>query len=46
MQIVVFSAGGNSAQRIAREALGRGHEVIGVVRDPATFTPYDDAGRW
>lgn len=34
MKIVLFGATGNVGQRIAREALGRGHEVIGVVRDP------------
>lgn len=35
MKIVLFGATGNIGQRIAREALQRGHEVVGVVRDPA-----------
>jgi putative NADH-flavin reductase len=34
MKIVLFGATGNVGQRIAREALDREHEVIGVVRDP------------
>jgi hypothetical protein len=42
MRIVLFGAGGNVARRIAREALGRGHQVIGAVRDPAKFLLYDD----
>jgi putative NADH-flavin reductase len=35
MKIVLFGATGNIGQRIAAEALRRGHTVIGVVRDPA-----------
>ena len=35
MKIVVFGVTGHIGQRIAREALERGHEVVGVVRDPA-----------
>lgn len=35
MKIVLFGAAGHIGQRIAREALERGHEVVGVVRDPA-----------
>ncbi|HEU4885537.1 MAG TPA: NAD(P)-dependent oxidoreductase [Longimicrobium sp.] len=35
MKIVIFGATGHIGQRIAREALERGHEVVGVVRDPA-----------
>ncbi|HEY8794210.1 MAG TPA: NAD(P)H-binding protein [Gemmatimonadaceae bacterium] len=35
MKIVIFGAGGQIAQRIAREALARNHEVVGVVRDAA-----------
>ena len=35
MKIVVFGATGNIGRRIVKEALSRGHEVIGVVRDPA-----------
>ena len=34
MKIAVFGATGNVGQRVVTEALGRGHEVIGVVRDP------------
>ena len=33
MRIVLFGATGNIGARIAKEALDRGHEVIGVVRD-------------
>src|SRR6476660_2194643 len=36
MKLVVFGATGNIGQRIVHEALSRGHEVIGVVRDPET----------
>ena len=42
MRIVLFGAGGNIARRIAREALGRGHPITAVVRDPSKFQPYDD----
>ncbi len=42
MRIVLFGAGGNIARRVAREALGRGHQITAVVRDPRTFQPYDD----
>ncbi len=41
MQIVVFGATGNIGQCIAREALHRGHSVIGIVRDPAAVTAPD-----
>ncbi len=34
MKIVLFGATGNVGQRVAAEALKRGHEVVGVVRDP------------
>src|SRR3954471_15759765 len=34
MRIVVFGATGNVGRRIVAEALRRGHEVVGVVRDP------------
>ncbi|MGX2993681.1 NAD(P)-dependent oxidoreductase [Streptomyces sp. JNUCC 64] len=35
MRITVFGAAGNAGVRIAAEALDRGHEVTGVVRDPS-----------
>lgn len=35
MKIVLFGASGNIGQRIAAEGLRRGHEIVGVVRDPA-----------
>ena len=35
LQIVVFGGTGNIGQRIVREALDRGHEVIVVSRDPS-----------
>src|ERR1700704_218915 len=34
MKIVVFGATGNVGRRIVAEALRRGHDVVGVVRDP------------
>jgi putative NADH-flavin reductase len=34
MKIVLFGATGNIGQRITAEALRRGHQVVGVVRDP------------
>jgi putative NADH-flavin reductase len=34
MKIVVFGATGNIGQRVVAEALSRGHDVVGVVRDP------------
>lgn len=34
MKIVLFGATGHIGQRVAAEALSRGHEVVGVVRDP------------
>jgi uncharacterized protein len=34
MKLVLFGATGNVGQRILAEALRRGHELIGVVRDP------------
>src|SRR5689334_23219801 len=40
MKTVVFGATGNVGQRVVAEALRRGHEVVGVVRDPdAVKTP-------
>jgi len=41
VKIVLFGASGNIGQRIAKEALRRGHEVAGVVRDPDNATPPD-----
>ena len=41
MKIVLFGATGNIGQRIAAEALSRGHEVTGVVRDPSVATSPD-----
>ncbi|HET7456205.1 MAG TPA: NAD(P)-dependent oxidoreductase [Gemmatimonadaceae bacterium] len=41
MKIVLFGATGHVGQRIAREALERGHEVVGVVRDPEQVRPPD-----
>ena len=38
MKIVLFGASGRIGQRIAREALSRGHEVTAVVRDPARMS--------
>lgn len=35
MKIVLFGATGEVGRRITKEALRRGHEVVGVVRDPA-----------
>jgi putative NADH-flavin reductase len=34
MRLVVFGATGNVGQRVVAEGLRRGHEVVGVVRDP------------
>jgi putative NADH-flavin reductase len=41
MKIVLFGATGNIGQRIAAEALRRGHSVVGVVRDPGEVSPPD-----
>jgi putative NADH-flavin reductase len=41
MKIVIFGATGNIGGRVAKEALSRGHEVIGVVRDPAAVQSPD-----
>ena len=37
MKIALFGAGGEIARRIAREALSRRHEVVGVVRSAAGY---------
>jgi uncharacterized protein len=41
MRIVLFGATGNIGRRIAEEALRRGHEAVGVVRDPGAVEPPD-----
>jgi len=41
MRIVLFGATGNVGRRVAAEALSRGHEVVGVVRDPAAGAASD-----
>jgi putative NADH-flavin reductase len=41
MRIVVFGATGNVGRRVVTEALGRGHEVVGVVRDPSAVQSPD-----
>jgi putative NADH-flavin reductase len=41
MKIAVFGATGNVGKRVIAEALSRGHEVIGVVRDPAAVQSPD-----
>lgn len=37
-RIALYGATGTIGSRVLREALGRGHEVTAVVRDPARFT--------
>jgi uncharacterized protein len=41
MKLVVFGATGNVGRRVVQEALRRGHEVVGVVRDPAAVESPD-----
>ena len=41
MKIILFGATGNIGQRVTAEALRRGHQVTGVVRDPAKVTAPD-----
>jgi len=41
MKIVLFGATGNVGRRVAAEALSRGHEVVGVIRDPAAAPAAD-----
>lgn len=41
MKIVLFGATGNVGRRVAAEALSRGHEVVGVVRDPSAVVGFD-----
>ena len=45
MKLVLFGATGNVGQRIAAEALRRGHEVVGVVRDPEAVQSPDPRAR-
>jgi len=45
MKLVLFGATGNVGRRIAAEALRRGHDVVGVVRDPAAVTTPDSRVR-
>jgi putative NADH-flavin reductase len=41
MKLAVFGATGNVGQRVVAEALRRGHEVVGVVRDPESVQSPD-----
>src|SRR5690242_15856357 len=41
MKVVVIGATGNIGRRIVQEALSRGHEVVGAVRDPAAVESPD-----
>lgn len=41
MKIVLFGATGNVGRRVVAEALQRGHEVVGVVRDPGAVQAPD-----
>ena len=41
MRVVVFGATGNVGQRVVAEALRRGHEVVGIVREPAAVQSPD-----
>ncbi|MDB4873902.1 MAG: dTDP-4-dehydrorhamnose reductase [Gemmatimonadetes bacterium] len=41
MKLVLFGATGNVGQRVAAEAIRRGHDVVGVVRDPDAVQPPD-----
>ena len=41
MKITLFGATGNVGRSVAAEALRRGHEVVGVVRDPVAVTSPD-----
>jgi len=42
MKLVLFGATGNIGQRIIAEALRRGHQVVGVVRDPDAVRSPDE----
>ena len=41
MKVVIFGATGMVGQRVAKEALARGHDVTGVVRDPDAVSSPD-----
>ena len=41
MKIVLYGATGRAGSRILTELLGRGHEVVAVVRDPEKLAPND-----
>ena len=41
MKLVVFGATGNVGRQVVAEALRRGHEVVGVVRDPSAVASPD-----
>lgn len=39
MKIALFGATGNIGQRVVAEALRRGHQVVGIIRDPEAVPP-------
>jgi putative NADH-flavin reductase len=41
MKLVILGVTGNVGRRVAQEALQRGHEVVGVVRDPSAVQSPD-----
>jgi putative NADH-flavin reductase len=41
MKIVLYGATGKAGSRILTELLGRGHEVLAVIRNPDTLAPHD-----
>ncbi|MFD4182722.1 NAD(P)-dependent oxidoreductase [Rhodococcus sp. NPDC058514] len=43
-RIIIFGAGGRAGRRAVAEAVGRGHRVTAVVRDPARFPELADVG--
>ena len=44
MRIAVFGAGGRTGRKLVGQALARGHEVVGFVRDGSTFEPHERLG--
>jgi nucleoside-diphosphate-sugar epimerase len=46
MQVGVIGASGNIGQRVAQEAIDRGHEVIGFSRDPVQARQTGLAANW